>query len=302
MRNQEKIFTQLNKSLEAEDGTLPIFSAVSMRLQLELIKEEPDLKLVARLIGEDQSLASAILKLANSTLLGGITQITTMQAAIMRLGMAEVMHVVCVNINNNLFSSPDPQLDELMKKLWSHSVASAYGAAMLAGMLDCGVVREEAFSAGLFHDIGKLLILKVIEKKKKFYKVLDMPREDLLESIAKLHAKHGFLLMERMQLPKMYATVARDHHQKKLDHNNILVVLVRLANLICHKLKIGIILEPDLDILATEEAVALQLTAPALVQLEHFLRHNPTITELIACAQGDAPQGADAATAPVAPA
>lgn len=46
---------------------------------------------------------------------------------------------------------------------------------MLAGMLDCGVVREEAFSAGLFHDIGKLLILKVIEKK-KFYKVLDMPR------------------------------------------------------------------------------------------------------------------------------
>lgn len=299
MHNQEKIFAQLNKSLEAEDGNLPIFSAVSMRLQLELIKEEPDLKLVARLISEDQSLASTILKLANSCLLGGITQITTAQAAIMRLGMEEIMHVVCVNLNNNLFSSPDPQIDELMKKLWSHSVASAYGAAMLAGMLECGVVREEAFSAGLFHDIGKLLILKVIEKKKKYYKVLDMSREDLLESIAKLHAKHGFLLMERMKLPKMYPTVARDHHQKKFDPNNLLVVIVRLANLICHKLGIGIIHEPEIDILATEEAIVLKLNATALFKLEHFLRHNQTIAELIESAQGEARAEPDADAEPV---
>ncbi len=300
MRNQEKIFAQLNKSLEAEDGALPIFSAVSMRLQLELIKEEPDLKLIARLIGEDQSLASTILRLANSTLLGGITQITTVPAAIMRLGMEEIMHVACVDINNNLFSSPDPQLDELMKKLWSHSVASAYGAAMLAGVLDCGVVREEAFSAGLFHDIGKLLILKVIEKKKKYYKVLDMDREDLLEAIAKLHAKHGYLLMERIKLPKMYWAVARDHHQKKFDLDNSLIVITRLANLVCHKLGIGLVHEPEIDILSSEEAIKLRLNASDLAKLEHFLRHNQTITELIACAQGEAPLEPDGDAAPVA--
>jgi putative nucleotidyltransferase with HDIG domain len=288
MRNQEKLFTQLNKSLEAEDGNLPIFSAVSVRLQLELIKEEPDLKLIERLISEDQSLSSTILRLANSTLFGGIVEITTVRSAIMRLGMAEIMHMVCIDINNNLFSSPDPQIDELMKKLWSHSVASAYGAAMLAGAIDCGAMREEAFSAGLFHDIGKLLILKVIEKKKKFYKILDMPREDLLESIAKLHAKHGYLLMERMKLPKIYPVVARDHHLKKLDINNPLVVIVRLANLVCHKLGIGISDEPELDILATEEATVLQLTAPTLHKLEHFLRHNQTITELTEGAQTEA--------------
>lgn len=289
MHNQEKIFAQLNKSLESEQGGLPIFSAVSVRLQLELIKDEPDLKLIERLISEDQSLASTILKLANSTLLGGISQITTMHSAIMRLGISEIMHVVCVDINNNLFSSPDPQIDELMKKLWTHSVASAYGAAMLAGMVDCGVVREEAFSAGLFHDIGKLLILKVIEKKKKFYKILDMPREDLLESIAKLHAKHGHLLMERMKLPKMYPLVAREHHAKKIDPDNPLVVIVRLANLVCHKLGIGITQAPDIDIMATEEAAALELTALSLFKLENFLRHNQTISELIEGVQVEAP-------------
>ncbi|WP_448872391.1 HDOD domain-containing protein [Desulfobulbus propionicus] len=280
MKNQEKIFSQLKKSLETEHGGLPIFSAVSVRLQLELIKDEPDLRLIEKLIVEDQSLSSNILKLANSSLYSGIVQIKTVRNAIMRLGMAEIMHVVCIDINNNLFSSPDRQIDELMKKLWSHSVACAYGAALLANMVECGVEREEAFSAGLFHDIGKLLILKVIEKKKKFYKVLDMPQEDLLEALAKLHAKHGSLLMDRMKLPKMYPLVARDHHLKRFDPANPLLIIVRVANLICHKLGIGIVEEPELDILGTEEVAALKLTKPAIYRVQHFLRHNQTIAEL----------------------
>lgn len=281
MKNQEKIFTQLKKSLDSEYGGLPIFSAVSVRLQLELIKDEPDLKLIEQLIIDDQSLSSNILKLSNSSLYAGLVQIKTVRNAIIRLGMAEIMHVVCIDINNNIFSSPDKQIDDLMKKLWSHSVACAYGAAMLASMLQCGVEREEAFSAGLFHDIGKLLILKVIEKKKKFYKILDMPEEDLLESIAKLHAKQGQLLMERMQLPVMYPVIAHDHHSKRFDTNNTLLIIVRVANLICHKLCIGIIEEPELDIRATEEAAALKLTIPTILKVQHFLRNNQTIAQLI---------------------
>ncbi|MGE4559450.1 MAG: HDOD domain-containing protein [Desulfobulbus sp.] len=281
MKNKEKIFSQLKKSLASEYGGLPIFSAVSVRLQLELIKDEPDLKLIEQLIIDDQSLSSNILKLANSSLYSGLVQIRTVRNAIIRLGMAEIMHVVCIDINNNLFSSPDRQIDELMKKLWCHSVACAYGAAMLATMVECGVEREEAFSAGLFHDIGKLLILKVIEKKKKFYKILDMPEEDLLESIEKLHAKHGQLLMERMKLPKMYPIIARDHHGKRFDPDDFLLIIIRVANLICHKLCIGIVEEPEIDMMETEEVAALKLTKPAVLRLQHFLRHNQTIAELI---------------------
>ena len=288
MENQDKIFTQLKKSLASEYGGLPIFSAVSIRLQLELIKDEPDLKLIEQLIIDDQSLSSNILKLSNSSLYSGLVQIKTVRNAIIRLGMAEIMHVVCIDINNNLFSSPDKQIDELMKKLWSHSVACAYGAAMLASTLECGVVREEAFSAGLFHDIGKLLILKVIEKKKKYYKVLDMPEEDLMESINKLHALQGQLLMERMKLPIMYPAIARDHHAKRFDTDNYLLLIVRVANLICHKLCIGIVEDPELDVMTTEEAIALKLTKPVILRVQHFLRHNQTIKELI---EGPQPEG-----------
>jgi len=280
MENKEKIFSHLNKSLESEQGTLPIFSAVSVRIQIELIKDLPDIKLIEKLITEDQSLSSSILKLANSVIFSGIVETTTVRSAIMRIGMAEIMHMVSDDINNNLFSSNDVQLDAVMKQLWQHSVACAYASGIIASNNKCGVPREEAFSAGLFHDIGKLLILKVVEQKRKFYKIFNMSDESLHECIEKLHAKHGFMLMKRMKLPKIYSVVARDHHVKKFDQDNHLLVITRLANNICHKIGIGIIRDPSIDILATEEAEILKFSKDELYKLEKYLHNNPMIEPL----------------------
>jgi len=280
MKNKENLLLQLNKSLEAEQGTLPIFSAISIQIQLELIKDQPDLRIIEKLIVEDQSLSSTILRLANSAMYSGIVETTTVRSAIMRLGMAEIMQIVCADINNKLFSSNDGQIDVIMKQLWQHSVACAYGSGILASNMIYGVIREEAFSAGLFHDIGKLLILKVIEQKKKFYKIFNIPDELLLEAIESLHAKHGYMLMKRMKLPVMYSVVARDHHLKKFDKENHLITIVRLANIICHKMGIGIIKNSSIDIMATEEAALLNLSEDTLHRLEKFLINNPAISEL----------------------
>ncbi len=280
MENKEKVFSHLNKSLESEQGTLPIFSAVSVRIQIELIKDLPDIKLIEKLITEDQSLSSSILKLANSVIFSGIVETTTVRSAIMRIGMAEIMHIVSDEINNKLFSSNDAQLDVVMKQLWQHSVACAYASGIIASNNRCGVPREEAFSAGLFHDIGKLLILKVVEQKRKFYKIFNMSDELLHECIEKLHAKHGFMLMKRMKLPKIYSIVARDHHVKKFDQDNYLLVITRLANNICHKIGIGIIRDSSIDILATEEAEILKFSKDELYKLEKYLHNNPMIEPL----------------------
>ncbi len=280
MNNKEKYFTQLNKFLESEQGTLPIFSAVSLRIQIELIKDSPDLKIIEKLIVDDQSLSSTILRIANSVTYFGLVETTTVRAAIVRLGMAEIMRIVCADINNTLFSSNDPQIDTIMKKLWQHSVGCAYAAGILANNIGYSVKREEAFSAGLFHDIGKLLILKVIEEKKKKYKLFDISIEVLIESIELLHAKHGYLLLNRIKLPKIYAIVARDHHLKNYDRSNHLLMLVKLANNICHQMGIGSVSDPSLDIMSLEEAEFLNLSEPDLEKLGNFLLNNPSLVEL----------------------
>ena len=279
MKNQEKFFTQLNKLLDAEQGTLPIFSAVSIQLQLELVKDQPDLKIIEKLIIEDQSLSSTVLRLANSARFFGLLETTTVKSAIVRLGMAEIMQIISADINNTLFRSHDRQIDTIMKQLWQHSVGCAFAAGILAN-LDFGVVREEAFFAGLFHDIGKLLILKVIEEKRHKYKILQVSDELLLEAIELLHAKHGYRLLDRIKLPKIYAIVARDHHLKRYDQDNHLLILVRLANNICHQMEIGLVHEPSLDIMSTEEAVALNLSEPDLEKLKTFLLNSPSLIGL----------------------
>ncbi len=286
MKDKEKFFTQLKKFLESEQGTLPIFSAVSLQIQLELIKESPDLKIIEKLIVEDPSLSSTVLKIANSVTYFGVVETTTVRSAIIRIGMAEIMQIVCADINNALFSSQDREIDAIMKKLWQHSVGCAFTAGILASTIGCGVKREEAFSAGLFHDLGKLLILKVVDEKKKKYKVFEISNELLLEAIESLHAKHGYLLMNRIKLPKIYAIVARDHHLKRNDRNNALLMLVKLANTICHQMGIGFVHNPALDVLATEEAVLLNLAEPDLEKLRMFLLNNPSLVELASQAPG----------------
>lgn len=277
MKTRDKFFAQLNKLLESEHGTLPIFSAVSVQIQLELVKDQPDLKIIEKLIIEDQSLSSTVLRLANSARFFGLLETTTVKSAIIRLGMAEILQIVISDISNTLFHSNDPQIDSIMKLLWQHSVACAFSSGILANNALFNVIREEAFSAGLFHDIGKLLILKVIEEKRKKYKILDVPNEILLEAIEQLHAKHGGKLMERIKLPKIYATVARDHHLKSYDRTNNLLLIVRLANNICHKMEIGLVKEPTLNIMNTDEATTLNVSQDEIDIISNFLYDNKNI-------------------------
>ncbi len=280
MKSNIKFFTQLKKYLESEQGVLPIFSAVSLQIQLELIKNSPDLKVIEKLIVEDQSLSSTVLRVANSVTYFGVVETTTVRAAIVRIGMAEIMRIVCSDIDNSMFSSNDEQIDTIMKKLWQHSVGCAFTAGILANSVGGGVKREEAFSAGLFHDLGKLLVLKVIDEKKKRFKLFDISNELLFEAMASLHAKYGSLLMERIKLPKIYAIVARDHHLKRTDEDNTLLLLVKLANAICHQMGIGFAHEPSLDIMAMKEAVLLNVSEVEVEKMRNFLLNNPSLMEL----------------------
>jgi HD-like signal output (HDOD) protein len=279
MEIQNQFFIQLSKFLELEQGALPIFSAVSLQLQLELIKNDPDIKIVEKLIVADQSLSSTVLKIANSVRYCGLVETTTVKSAIVRLGMSEIMRIVSTDISNKIFSSSDSQINAIMKKLWQHSVGCAFAAGILSNSTACGLVQEEAFTAGLFHDIGKLLILKVVEEKKKKYKLFAIPNELLLASMDALHANHGYRLLNRIKLPRMYALVARDHHLERYNRQNLLLVLVKLANTICHQMGIGFVHNPSLDIMKTEEALLLNLTDPDLDKLRKYLLNTTNLME-----------------------
>lgn len=275
MANKHTFVALLKKHIESERLALPIFDAVSLKIQLELVKKEPNLRTVEKLIIADQALSSHLIRIANSVQYQGLLPTKTVKGAIIRIGMVEVAKIVSADIHKKKARAHDSQIDAIMKKLWQHSVGCAFAAAYLSRRLDFGVMQDEAFFAALFHDVGKLLILKVIDEVKQKGKTISLADDLLFNALDKLHTEQGYLLMQQIKMPPLFATVARDHHLLDYDRKNYILVLVKMANIFCHWLGIGLINDPTIEILKTEEAMILNLSTTDLADLKEFLETTP---------------------------
>lgn len=268
----------VNQCIESGEIHLPVFNANAARIQREMVKEDPDIEEVEKIINSDQALAGEVLKIANSPFYRGLAEVGTVRMAVMRLGVKEVGRIVLLASSKQLFISSDKALNQMMKKLWQHSVGCAYGAIWLARRYPYGVDQSQAFFASLFHDIGKLLILMVIEHIKRKNRTAKIPDTLLAEAMTKLHAREGGKLLQGWSVPEYLWVVAQDHHNEQIDEKNYLLLLVRMANLVCHKLGIGLTSDPALILPATFEAHLLNLSEIDLAELEIFLEDTEILT------------------------
>lgn len=259
----------IDNFLTSKDVKLPAFNATAHRIQKEIVKEEPDFRLIEKLIVSDQSLTGEVLRVSNSSFYRGLTQITTVRDAIIRLGIKEVSNIATLVTLQHNFRSKNPTVQKIMGKLWRHSVGCAIGANWLAKQTGFQDLAHEAFIAGLLHDVGKLFILKVIDDLKASGDIANPPSDKLLNEVMQnLHTDRGYALMVHWNLPEKYCQIARDHHIEDFDCSNFLIVLVRLANHMCLKTGIGLWKDPSLVPMATPEAKQLQLSEVDLARLE----------------------------------
>lgn len=261
----------IKQYIAAGDIVLPVLSAAAMRIQQELVKKEPDMRFVENLISQDQSLSSQVLQIANSAFYHGLVEIMTIRAAIVRLGMQEVGRIALLAATKNQFRSKNKEHNSIMHQLWQHSVGCALGVQWLSKRCKFDELKGHAFFAGLFHDVGKLFVLMVIEQMKEKNANIPITHALLMEAMTVLHTQQGYNLMKQWNLPEEYCVIARDHHRKDFDSNNILLLLVRLSNMACLRLGIGVEKDPSLILSATEEAHQLNLSEIDIAELEILL-------------------------------
>jgi HD-like signal output (HDOD) protein len=269
----------INRFIESDAVTLPVFNSASSRIQQEMAKPEPSIQVIEKIITSDQALSSQVLKIANSSFYRGLAEIGTVRAAILRLGFKEIEQVVVLATSRQHFKSNDKTINLLMKKLWQHAVGCAYGTVWLARRYTYGVDQSQAFFGGLFHDVGKLLVLVIIEQVKRRNKTLKITDALLLEAMDKLHPREGAKLLAQWNMPEYFCVIARDHHSVEIDDKNFLLLLVRMANMVCHKLGIGLSKNPALILPATLEAGLLNLTEIDLAELEIVLEDTAVLAD-----------------------
>ncbi len=173
------------------------------------------------LISIDPALCSRVLKVVNSSFYGLPGQIASINRAIVMLGLNAVKNIAIAASLAKLFRGGQLTPYFAARDLWDHSIASAAATKMLADKLGYGLT-DEAFLAGLIHDIGFMVEMQY--DRNKMIDVLDRvrpdgdgnPTGDMLaaeeEIFGVTHQDFGFGLCERWKFPKTLASVTRFHH------------------------------------------------------------------------------------------
>ncbi|MEE4113502.1 MAG: HDOD domain-containing protein [Desulfobacteraceae bacterium] len=263
-------FLEIFKSyLTSKKAVLPAFDATGLKIQQEASKAEPDTNAIEKMITCDPSLTSHVLRIANSTYYKGINQVSTVRAAIVRLGSREVANIAILVTQKRPFQSKNPYINKMMQNLWRHSVGCAVSAQWIANRSGLTAKAQEAFTAGLLHDIGKLLILTTTDEIKRAGTIKQNPSGDLLgEVMDNYHTVYGYALLRSWNLPDHYCSIARDHHKADLDKNDDLMMMVRLANKTTNSMGIGLKgVEPSI-LAVTPEADYFELSEVDLAELE----------------------------------
>lgn len=269
MQHDRSFLDIINDYQESDEILLPVLDEIALNIQQEVTKNDTDINRIESLICNDPSLTSQVLKTANSTFYKGLSKISTVLNAIIRLGAGEISNIVTFVTQKKNFYSKDPFCRDIMEELWRHSAACAVGAQWIAKESHSKAFLHEAFTAGLLHDIGKLFLIKVAELINLSEKTTIKPSKELLNEVMdNFHTERGYSLLKNWNLPEIYCNIARDHHSEEFDSNDILLVMVRLVNKACNKLGIGLDKDSSIVLAATPEANILGLSELSLAKLE----------------------------------
>lgn len=272
MTNDGKsLLDAINDHLASDKMRLPVYSPAAAKLQSVAADPNSNISDIEALLMQDMGLSSQLLRIANSSFYAGLAKVASVESAIQRLGLKQVVELAVMCTQRDQFRSNDALVKGYVDRLWRHSVTSAFGARWIANRCGFGDQASEAFFAGLFHDIGTLLLLQVIEQVRAANGTQHMPEALIVEVIDALHAEQGARLLQTWQLPESYALVARHHHAAEVESAGPLGVQVRLADLVCNKLGYSLCSRPKGAIATSPEATYLGLSEIALAELEIYL-------------------------------
>ncbi len=247
---------------------IPVFPGVAVELQQIMSDDDAPLDQIARIICRDQALATKILKVSNSALSGLPKKVHTIQEALKRLGTKEVFNCLILATQSSMYKSKDPTLDNYLKMLWRHALATAIGTKWLLSKTGHRDIANEGFLAGLLHDIGKLLLLRVIENLNSENEQIRISNELVTEILDLMHVEQGYNLLEEWSIPPSYCTVVRDHHIEDSDNGDALLLCVRIANQLCRKIGVSLKSNPNLEPATLPEAELIGIEGSTLAELE----------------------------------
>lgn len=191
-------------------------------------------------IRKDQVLSAKTLKLCNSAMFSNRKKIESLEHAVVMLGQHLLLKFVISASLNNFFGQCGMGYSLCKGGIYHHAIGTAIIAEKLAD-LSGKISTSLAYSAGLLHDIGKVVLDQYIYAEFPFfYRQLNDERKNLIEVEKNIlgidHTEVGGLLSQSWSLPESFFEAIRYHHKPEdAVQNTELVHIVYLADLLMSK-------------------------------------------------------------------
>ncbi|MGD9579978.1 MAG: HDOD domain-containing protein [Vampirovibrionia bacterium] len=200
---------------------------------------------LSQVIAHDPGLTTRVLRLVNSAYYGFPKQISSVQQAIMILGFTTMRGLVLSTSIFKIFTPKDSKTGRTIdyKQFWKHSISTALCARVIAEKIKMPEIGD-AFSCGILHDIGKVVLdqydhsdyVEVFKLLKPKY-----TSDQLLEAeehvIGINHANIGYRVADKWNLPMNLSETIRCHHKPmgSMSHMRMVSVIYvanKFANII----------------------------------------------------------------------
>lgn len=191
-------------------------------------------------IESDEALSARILKIANSVFFDRGQKSTTIEQAVVVIGLNELRSLLNATSLAEIFPSTNP----IRASAWANDIATALIARQLSQRF-CPQKSEVAFLGGLMHDLGRLLLIqRAADAYCKVIKTIESTGKPFHEVEGEVfpfdHTEVGQLIGEKWNFTPELLEIIRNHHQPFTTFSGpTLPVLIKCADLFAHALGLG---------------------------------------------------------------
>ncbi|MES2262299.1 MAG: HDOD domain-containing protein [Pseudomonadota bacterium] len=216
---------------------LPAMPQILIKLIEHLQADDAGMPELAALIAKDAGMASKILSVANSSAYHRNGRTVGLEQSLVSLGTDMIKTLVISESVFQTFNSFPHSGSTDLRGFWKSSLTTAVIARDIAKRLDYPQV-EEAYLAGLLHNVGRLALLATAPKEYAFnFTARDDENLCAVEqrTLQITHTEAGAWLVERWNLDSFLADSVLYHHEPvaRLESAHPLIRIVRLAHLLC---------------------------------------------------------------------
>jgi putative nucleotidyltransferase with HDIG domain len=227
----------INQIIETQEfATLPPVAAKVLSL---LNDENVSIRDLAAVIEADASLTLKLLRVANSPLYGHRSEITSINQAIVIMGLNRLTNVVLgVSIFSKFLLSSQRDTAKLMEKFWWHSSCTGMVAKALSKRIN-NQYNDLEFIGGLLHDVGKLAMIQYdVQSYNRVIELINIEKYSDIDAEKEIfgvdHTKVGAEIAKLWKLPVELISIIANHSNPVLpSKTNNLISIVRVADLLC---------------------------------------------------------------------